>query len=879
MKIIDLSGSWFYRTDEGDEGLAKGFFRQKFDEALKFSLPGSTCDNQIGMPCEWFEEYEKEAVRCPRERYEYVAPLWLQTSFEISEEELLSCDVQLFLERVNISSMLFVDGVQVGREIISLSAPHVYDLTGKMFKLTAGKHTLTLRIDNRDLINFGDMASGYSKDTQGLWNGIIGQICLRLLPKVRIEDVQIHSVAETEDDIEFQVITKCEQHVPMEVKNALLRVSVTLSDGKKLKDTETSFELFTTRERTKIIYSLSSVGAKQVARWNEFSPVLHKAKVELLIDDEVADSFDVEFGLRNPHIEGKKLMLDDRELSLRGTINCAQFPLTGYPPMDEATWFKQMSRIKEYGFNHIRFHAWCPPEAAFEAADRLGIYLLVEMPLWMNRDICPFEVGDDPIHESFYIREARQIRKCYGNHPSFLMFSNGNENMGDFVLLEDIITMLKASDKRCLYTLTSNFDHPVHEAEDFLCSFEMAHTPGRIQFLHDEVAKGSFVNYDEVVGKVNVPLVSFEVGQYCVYPDVGCVKDYTGNMMPVNFDIIGKMMKEKGVYDKLSDYIKASGDMAAKLYKEDIEAVLRTKHFGGIELLSASDYTGQSTATVGILDAFLRDKGVIEKETWLGFCNEVVPLFEAKRIFDNTEDLTGRILLYDFGEKPIDAPVFEVTVESLNSSIDGNKSFETIYEASLLANANKEAALELSLKEFKEPSLLKVSISVEGNNKTYTNSWRVFVYPKEEQCQTNTKSSILSVTELAEKLGREVVDTNYIPVFWSPVFFPSKDSYGAIVENKSKVLSGFPSEQYLDYQWKDLLEHAKGMDISGLEVKPVIEMVPNFVDNTRISPLFEICLEGEKCLACGFDLDRDDIVTKALKKSIMGYEKGQSTVD
>ena len=89
-------------------------------------------------------------------------------------------------------------------------------------------------------------------------------------------------------------------------------------------------------------------------------------------------------------------------------------------------------------------------------------------------------------------------------------------------------------------------------------------------------------------------------------------------------------------------------------------------------------------------------------------------------------------------------------------------------------------------------------------------------------------------------------------------------------KTNQKFLSGFPSEQYLDYQWKDLLEHAKGMDISGLEVKPVIEMVPNFVDNTRISPLFEICLEGEKCLACGFDLDRDDIVTKALKKSIMG---------
>ena len=75
----------------------------------------------------------------------------------------------------------------------------------------------------------------------------------------------------------------------------------------------------------------------------------------------------------------------------------------------------------------------------------------------------------------------------------------------------------------------------------------------------------------------------------------------TGNILPVNLDAIKKFMIEKNVYHKLNDYIKASGDLAVKLYKEDIEAALRTKDFGGFELLSLSDYTGQSTATVGIL--------------------------------------------------------------------------------------------------------------------------------------------------------------------------------------------------------------------------------------------------------------------------------------
>jgi hypothetical protein len=32
--------------------------------------------------------------------------------------------------------------------------------------------------------------------------------------------------------------------------------------------------------------------------------------------------------------------------------------------------------------NHLRFHSWCPPEAAFKVADSLGVYLHVELPLW-----------------------------------------------------------------------------------------------------------------------------------------------------------------------------------------------------------------------------------------------------------------------------------------------------------------------------------------------------------------------------------------------------------------------------------------------------------------------------------------------------------------
>src|SRR5690606_34114296 len=72
----------------------------------------------------------------------------------------------------------------------------------------------------------------------------------------------------------------------------------------------------------------------------------------------------------------------------------------------------------------MRFHTWCPPEAAFQAADQLSFYLQVENPDWR------FTVGKDAEVNRFLKEEADRILKTYGNHPSFIMFCEGNEMVG-----------------------------------------------------------------------------------------------------------------------------------------------------------------------------------------------------------------------------------------------------------------------------------------------------------------------------------------------------------------------------------------------------------------------------------------------------------------
>lgn len=851
MKTIDLSGNWSYKIDYDDLGIQKEYYKYKF-ELGGFKLPGSACENRVGKKQGYYNELTKEAIRAPRERYEYIAPLWLQSEI-IVPEEFCGKHIRLFLERVNIASELWIDGEKIGRQIIELSAPHIYNLTGK---ITAGKHIITLRIDNRNLLNIDTMASGYSIDTQGYWNGIIGKIELQCEEIFHLNNIQVYP---KDNGIDVRIVETSDVYSPFERRNASLELSVIAPNGKELGIKTFACELFNSKQVEYLNYTFDDI-----EYWSEFNPAIYTLNVKYSCGD-ITDKKSVKFGMRSIETENKQIILNNKPIALRGAIDCAIYPMTGYPPTDIEIWRKNFETIKSYGLNHVRFHAWCPPEAAFCAADELGVYISVEMPLWLNRDVCAIELGEDIMHRQYFVNEAITISKMYGNHPSFIMFSNGNENMGDFDLLDDITTCIKSYDNRRLYTLTTNFDHPVMPCEDYICAYEACGHKVRIQDIHDIVSESSLLDYSAAVEDVSVPVISFEIGQYCVYPDTGIIEKYTGNILPTNFDVIKKEMIKKNVYHKLDKYVKASGDLAVKLYKEDIEAALRTKDFGGFELLSLCDYTGQSTATVGILDAFLDSKGLIEPEQFRQFCNSVVPLFKAKRIFKNTETLEAELDLYDYGQVRIENPVFDLKVYN---------SDEIFYQTK-----TSDRKIFVSLNSIEKSACLRVELSVSD----YTNSWNIYVFA-DDKIKSDVK--IIKTTgdlkNIIRSGGCAVVTANcfknlitgsFIPVFWSPVHFPSQKPCGAIINDTHPIFEDFPTKKHPDYQWKELLDNSKSIDISdfGSEFKPIIETVPNFVDNTPSSPLFEFKVKNARLLFCGFDLDKDDAATKQFKASLCKY--------
>ena len=267
-------------------------------------------------------------------------------------------------------------------------------------------------------------------------------------------------------------------------------------------------------------------------------------------------------------------------------------------------------------------------------------------------------------------------------------------------------------------------------------------------------------------------------------------------MRPINFEAVRKLAQQSGVYERRQDYIDASGNLAAKLYKEDIEAALRTQDFGGFELLSLTDYTGQKTATVGLFGCVWTQQGDFDSRRISAFCGPVVPLFKAKRIFTTTEFLDAALSLYDFGPEPTQDLCYDVTIR------EGNEVFCHI--------KTRKPMLHIPLSSLDHSAQLDVTVAVG----TYSNSWRIFVFadaPASELPMVHSPAELDEICRIGgcalvpRELFPEQIPCNFIPVFWSPVFFPSKASCGVMINAAHPALQGFPTKAYADYQWKGLL--------------------------------------------------------------------------
>jgi hypothetical protein len=879
-RVIPLSGIWHVTLDPKDEGIARHWFAPGSSFDQKMPLPGTTDQAGLGTIAPVLPGHPKKALQGLQRRVSFEGPAWYQKDVEIPKNWEGKC-VALRLERVLWASHLWIDGKDMG-SADSLSTPHLFELGA----LTSGHHAMVIRIDNRSQYDIG-RSHARSDDTQTAWNGIVGLIQLEASPRVRIDTVWIdpnpsHPAAR------IRLV-----NAGASPGKSTLRVMIS---GKGVEKPGTiDFPVSWDSTGGNLTIPLDRWG--HLPCWDEFHPNLLSLDISLKILGS-EDSRHLVFGLRDIRRKGQKILFNGHQLFLRGTHEGCSFPLTGYPPMDVEGWRKVFHTIKSWGLNHMRFHSYCPPEACFTAADEEGVYLQAELPLWAGG---LGKQGDEK-RADWVTAEAHRMLAAYGNHPSFLLFSLGNELHGEYPFLRNLLGELKAFDPRHLYTLTSNRLYvgapgtpgkpcdPL-SPDDFLVERQISLNGKGVSlrgqgYLNAE--PNTTANFSEALKAQELPVITHEVGQWCVFPNIAEIPKYTGVLRPVNLEAIRNALQEKGLLPEASDFTRASGKFAAELYKEEVELALRSHPLSGFQLLDLHDYPGQGTAHIGLLDSFWESKGIASASWFRQACNPVTPLaLLPKRIFTAGETLAVRVEFANFSEGKISG----VTPSWTIPSNDGKK-----LAGGMLPRFDLAAAQGIQSGEIRTtlPELDKATealLTVQVPEARASNSWRIWIYPSH---LATIKKDILITASFAEakatlqqhgsvlycppKRGiTQQQDAVFLPAFWSPVYFTNQPgTMGLLIRSDHAALADFPTADHTDWQWWYPLANSSGAVVLDdlPSVNPIIQVIPSFAHPQKLAMIFDVLADGGHLVVCTIDLvtglDKDP-VRRQLRSSLLEY--------
>lgn len=902
-EVMDLSGSWNVRLDPARQGRAEHWYEKNLGQPI--SLPGSIEDARLGEAItpstKWtggildrsyftsdkYAEYRKPGkVKVPfwlQPETHYTGPVWYVRTFEIPAS-WSGKRVTLVLERPHWKTTVWLDDREVGSSD-SLSTEHVFELGSD---LKAGPRQLTLLVDNTLDPDVGENSHSVSDHTQGNWNGVVGRIQLIATPTTWIEDLQIFTRPKNRTlDIRGRV-----EHGPNAPQSSRISLQTDLSPD----------AAFASVQPDGTFAASLPLGANADAeRWDEFTPNLHRLTASL----ENQERREIAFGLRTIEADGRQLTINGRAIFLRGTLDCAAYPRTGYPPMDQATWKTVMSTIKAHGLNHIRFHSWCPPEAAFVAADELGLYLQIEVASWPNWSTT---LGDGKPVDAWINAETARILRAYGNHPSFVLLCAGNEPGGDHYSswLAKWVAEQKSRDPRRLYTAGAGW--PELPENDYHLTSEprIQHWGAGLQSRINARPPETTTDYGDFIRERTAPVVSHEIGQWCVYPNFSEIPKYTGYLKPRNFEIFQDSLKAKGMETQAHDFLIASGKLQALCYKEDIESALRTPHMGGFQLLGLSDFPGQGTALVGVLDAFWERKGYISPEEFHRFSSATVPLARlTKRVFTTDEHLRAEVEVAHFGKEDLR----EVDASWRLNSDDGSVAARGTFAGHELTRGarNLLGTIDLSLSALSAPARYKLVVSARTHSnarETVENDWDVWIYPSPEKVELRADASVLVASNLdsgaIEQLTHGASVVLLIPpekvladetagpivlgfssIFWNTAWTKGQAPHtlGILCDPKHPALAHFPTDGWSNWQWWYPISRAAPMILDALpkDLRPIVQVIDDWTTNRKLALIFEARVGNGRLLVTSVNLTDPslDPVRRQLRASLLAYASSE----
>jgi hypothetical protein len=885
----NLAGSWRFALDRDNVGIAERWFDRSLPD--KVDLPGDLTERGIGdeitADTKWTGN-DKSFLAAPQyapyrvpgnvkipfwlqpER-RYVGAAWYQRDIEVPASWANQM-IRLHLERPHTLTRVWVDDHDFGADE-SLSTPHEYDLGA----LAPGKHSLTILVDNLRHTDVGADSHSVSDQTQGNWNGIVGRIELQPLGATWIGDLRVYPNAlEKSVRIAGMVAGKPAASVELTIKGAGSGNSEVISST-ATPGSDGAFE---------VQISLGD----DAHLWDEFNPDLY----EITATPTDGTRKTSNFGLRELGHEGSQLTINGRKLFLRGTLDCAIFPKTGHPRTDIDSWKREYAAIQDHGLNHVRFHSWCPPEAAFAAADAMGLYLQVECASWANWSTT---LGDGKPVDAYVYAEADRILKSYGNHPSLVLMAYGNEPGGKnrSAFLSKWVQHFKDADPRRLYTGGSGWPVIPENQVEIVPEPRIQRWKEGLDSRVNALAPATTADYIAFNAEHyhGTPVISHEIGQWCAYPNFAEMAKYTGYLKPKNFEIFQETLAAHHMADQAHDFLITSGKHQTLFYKEEIESALRTTNMSGFQLLGLQDFSGQGTALVGVLDAFWETKGYVTAPEFRRFCGSTVPLARLpKRVFTTDDTLTASLEVAHFGARPLPAAPIVWALRADDGHAIAKGSLPAV--AIPVDNGTKLGEISIALRDVPAPARYKLVVTIADGH--YENDWDVWIYPPKVETAvpagiTVTNALNQQATDVLAGGGtvlwlvppQEVqndpkaeIKYGFSPIFWNTAWTTRQapTTLGILCDPKSPALAVFPTDSHSNWQWWYLVTKAQPMILDEMPaaLRPIVQVIDDWFTNRKLGLVFEARVGTGKILVCSIDLEHAvDPVNAQMRRSLLEY--------
>ena len=941
MRIL-LNGKWHVVLEDGTTG--------------QMDLPGTLDENGIGHrdvgANQWHPdavlgnaagEIDKDAPIATRFTRRHTYEGEARISRKITVPDYGTDRLFVLAERARALRLL-VDGeaCAVFRQG-TLSTPYIFELTGA----APGEHEFTFLSDNsypgmpKAAIYYSSAATD---ETQTNWNGILGECSMYTRPQNFIDSLRVYPRAvkkEEKNKAGGYVLDVCVELAPGAKKvykdAKIILQSEALAAG-ELEDTQTLTEIIsysgeglaeagTDKEenpKTMEIWFRDLPLRENVKLWDEDEGNLYEMAVTLdngmSAEDKGGSTAEcrTRFGIRSFGDNGSgRLALNGRAIFLRGEANCAEYPETGHPPMTIPEWKEMLLKYRSYGINFVRFHSHCEPEAAFAAADELGMLLQPELSHWDPKDA----FGTEESYR-YYRAELVDLLKTYANHPSFVMLTLGNELQAQDEgreRMRELVRTAKRMDPTRLYANGSNAfygEEGCDPESDFYTS----------QSCKDVVIRGTFSGmrgylnenypsadrtYDEAMAEIRKeyqkPVFSFEVGQFEVLPDFEELESFHGISDPVNLKLIKKRVEERGLLPTWEKYVEATGELSRLAYREEIEAAMRTRELSGISLLGLQDFPGQGTALVGMMNSHLEPKpyDFARPERFREFFQECRILVKLPHYtYEAGERLIAEVEAANFGKENIEG-VFCWTLAGKKSvSENGNCEPAEIKSKNTVIATGEDTEITICRPgSYTEVGSLDIPLDFVEKNTALTlkvrigdsiSAYPIWVYRKTTPvCPENvyeTRAFDMKTREILQNGGRvylspdadkeslpNSIKTQFTTDFWSVGTFADQEGcMGQLIDTEHPIFKEFPTDFHTDWQW--WIMASKRAVILPHPMKTIITEMDSYAFLRPMAQMIEFrCLKG-KVLLSTMELHKSQQYpeVRALQASIYTYLSGEN---